>query len=133
MWRIEEQEALDLYIKPIIMTMELGLLLPFNNFVKRAPRDKYGGCLPTLLAELPAIHNHIEVMYRNSEDPNRKDKVNDTFDLELMPVPLAYADAFLSLDRWIRDRFVKPGGFKTRNNCEPFSTYAELEGWLDKA
>lgn len=101
------------------------------NYAANAPRDKYGGCMATLLAELPALHNHVEVMTRSSEDPNRKDKLNDFFDLDMMPVPLAYADVFVSHERWVRERFLKLGGFLQRNGCVYCSSYAELETWLD--
>src|SRR5205823_2789121 len=73
------------------------------KFSQTAKSDKVGNKVCALLPHLPALHNHVEVMTCASEDPNRKDKVSDFFDLEMLPVPLAYADVFASLDKRIRN------------------------------
>ncbi|MBN9519333.1 hypothetical protein J0H58_12560 [bacterium] len=131
-WRIEEETIFKLYVLPAMKRLPPALKLHLLQFALNAPKDKYGGCLPSLLPELPAIHNHIEVMTRSTEDPNRKDRPNDFFDLDMMPVSLAYADAFVSFDRWVRERFLKTGVKPARIACEFCSTYAELAGWLDR-
>ncbi len=130
-WRVEEQSVFLNYILPAVRKLPIPHMLAVLAFAQTAEPDAVGNKVSAFLRHTPAIHNHIEVMFRASEDPNRKDKPSDFFDLNMMPVPLAYGDVFVSLDRWVRERFLKPGGFCTRNPCKFCSTYAELETWLD--
>lgn len=130
-WRLTEESVFNQYIMPAISKLPLNLKPSLLACVVNAPKDKYGGCLPTLLPSFPALHNHVEVMTRASRNTSRKDKQSDFYDLEMMPVPLAYADAFLSQDRWVREDFLKPGEFTKRNQCQVCFDYADLGRWLD--
>jgi hypothetical protein len=129
--RVEAETVFLHYILPALHGLPADLKLLVLSFAGNAQRDAFGGCLPTLLAELPALCNHVEAMTRASEDPNRKDRVNDFFDLDMLSVPPAYADVFVTQDKWVRERFLKPGGFLKRSGCVFCSTYPELETWLD--
>ena len=128
---VEEQSVVTSYVLPVIDKLDNLLVPALARSITEAPADRYGGRLPTLLAELPAIQNHIEAMTRNSEDPNRKDRVSDFFDLDMLSVPPAYSDVFVTNDKWVRERFLKPGGFLKRSGCVFCSSYAELNLWLD--
>jgi hypothetical protein len=130
-WRTEEESVASRYIMPAIRKLPFPLRLYVLQFAKNAPRDKYDGCLPTLLGALSAIHNHVEVMIRALEDPNRKDKSSDFFDLDMLPVPLAYADVFVSQDKWIRDILKNRGSFLKRNPCKFCQDFDELKKWLE--
>lgn len=128
--RAEEVAVADAYIKPAMTSLSNELFAALTRFFDGVQKDKCESKLHALIAECPALHNHLEAMTRNSEDHNRKDRVNDFFDLEMMAVPLAYADAFVTGDKWVRERFLKPGGFLKRSECQFFATTAELENWL---
>ena len=130
-WAVESQAIADQYVAPLIQSLPGSLIGPLAEFLQNAPKNKYDSTFQAIVDECPALHNHIEAMTRNSEDQNRKDRVNDFFDLEMMPVPLAYADVFATKDKWVRERFVKPGGFLNRSNCSFCTTSEELENWLD--
>src|SRR5207249_3549632 len=54
------------------------------------------------LAELPALHNFIDIMVVADSQPDRKDKCNHFMDNEIMVAPLAYATVFVSEDKAIR-------------------------------
>jgi hypothetical protein len=54
-----------------------------------------------LLESMPAIRAMIDMMTVSGLDPRRKDRTSDVFDLELLVVPGAYADAVVSCDGWI--------------------------------
>jgi hypothetical protein len=129
-WRAEELAVADAYIKPAMDSLSDELRSALARFFDGVQKDKYESKLHALIAECPALHNHLEAMTRNSEDHNRKDRVNDFFDLEMMAVPLAYADAFVTCDKWVRERFLKPGGYLDRSGCQFFATTTELENWL---
>lgn len=130
-WRLTEESVFNQFIMPAISKLPLILKPPLLNHVANAPKDKYGGCLPTILPSFPALRNHVEVMTRASRNTSRKDKQSDFYDLEMMPVPLAYADAFVSQDRWVREDFLKPGEFAKINQCRVCYDYDDLERWLD--
>jgi hypothetical protein len=48
----------------------------FLEYLEAAPKDKYGGCLGDLIAHMPAIQNHMELMAAITQQPSRKDKIN---------------------------------------------------------
>jgi len=85
--------------------------LQFIDVLKSLPRDKYGGCLAFMLAHMPALKNEIEILTISGFDNNRKGTMNDFFDIEMLAVPLAYADALVSSDKWLK-HLLRIGGAK---------------------
>lgn len=131
--KVRRNEEVSIYrqvIKPAMKQLPASLLRCVAKHMQSSPKDKYEGCLGLLWPEWPALHNHLEVMTLAAQDPNRKDKMNDFFDHELLPVPLAYADVFVSRDRRIRDLVTNRSNLLTRNKCLFISSYAELEQYL---
>ena len=129
--RVEQETIFRNNVMPGLRALPVPLKAEVINYAQQQPKDKYDGSLGALFKELPSLHNYAEVMARASADPNRNDKASDFFDLEMMPVPLAYAHAFITLDKWMRSRFLEPGNFIRRNDCKFCASYAELENWLD--
>src|SRR6266545_369089 len=129
--RVEQETIFRNNVMPGLRALPVPLKVEVINYARQQPKDKYDGSLGALFKELPSLHNYAEVMARASDDPNRKDKANDFFDFEMMPVPLAYAHTFITLDKWMRSRFLEPGNFIRRNDCKFCASYAELENWLD--
>jgi hypothetical protein len=66
------------------------------------PRGDFGTRLTGLLKHTPSLLVRAEIMTLAGFDTNRKDSMRDFYDREMMIIPLAYADAFASHDRWIR-------------------------------
>jgi hypothetical protein len=101
--RIESETIFKQYIQPAIRKLPLPVQAKFLEYLQTAPKDKYGGCLGDLITHMPAVQNHMELMAAITQQPTRKDKINDFFDNEIMPVPLGYASVFVAEDKGIRD------------------------------
>ncbi|HEX3148021.1 MAG TPA: hypothetical protein VHR66_08045 [Gemmataceae bacterium] len=132
-WTYEAAVVSKNVVEPIIKNLSASDVVTLHAFIGTAPKDKYGGILPTLMPRLPAVCNHVDVMALASEDPNRKDRPSDFYDLDMLPVPLAYADVFVSRDRRIRDMLQNRGKLLHRNRCQFFSDYAAFGDWLGNA
>jgi hypothetical protein len=128
--RIEAEAVFRLYIQPAISKLPPPVLVKLWGYVRAVPKDKYGGFLGELLKSLPAIYNHAEVMAAVTQQPSRKNKINDFFDYEIMPVPLAYASVFVAQDKGIRDVLRNRTEILKRNPCRYCFDLAELEEWL---
>jgi hypothetical protein len=82
------------------------------------------------LAELPALHNFVDLMVEADMQPNRKDSNNHFMDNEIMTAPLAYADVFMSRDKGIRHLLRNVTKILSRTKCQYCENLAELETWL---
>ena len=129
-FRLEAESVFERVIHPAIWSLPPRLLLPFMASIKTLPRDDYGGILRTILGRLPAIHNHIETMAIVSQEPNRSDRVSDFFDLDLIPVPLAYCDALVSEDKRIRDIITRRSSILGNGKCKYVGGLLDFEQWL---
>ena len=84
------------------------------------------------LADLPAMHNYVEVMLAASTQPTRKDKYNHFLDNEIVVAPLAYADVFVSADRGIKDLVSNRTKILKRSKCQYFNNLEAFEDWLGR-
>jgi hypothetical protein len=82
------------------------------------------------LAELPALYNFVDVMIVADSQPERKNHYNHFMDNEIIVAPLAYADAFASQDKGIRDILQKRTKILSRTKCQYFDGLESLEPWL---
>jgi hypothetical protein len=128
--RIESETIFKQYIRPAIRKLPLPVQAKFLAYLNTAPKDKYGGCLGDLISHMPAVRNHMELMAAITQQPSRKDKINDFFDNEIMPVPLAYASVFVAQDKGIRDVLRNRTEILKRNSCHYCFDLAELQEWL---
>jgi len=128
--RIEALTVFRQYIKPAIDKLPPPVLVKFWGYVQAVPKDKHGGFLGELLKSLPALYNHVEVMAAVTQNPSRNYKINDFFDFEIMPVPLAYASAFVAQDKGIRDVLRNRTGILKRSTCRYCFDLAEFGEWL---
>ena len=128
--RIEAEAICKQSILPAIRKLPLQVQAKFLPYVNTAPKNKYGDCLDYLINQMPAIRNHMELMAAVTQQPSRKDKINDFFDNEIMPVPLAYASVFVAQDKGIRDVLRNRTDILKRNPCHYCSDLAEFEEWL---
>jgi hypothetical protein len=128
--RIESETVFRLHIWPVIKQLPLPVKVRFYEHVRAVPKDKQGGFLVEFLKSLPALYNHAEVMAAVTQQLPQKDKINDFFDHEIIPVPLAYASAFVARDKRIRELLHLRTGILKRNHCRYCFDLAELEEWL---
>jgi hypothetical protein len=128
--RIESETIFKQYIQPAIRKLPLSVQSKFLDYLQTAPKDKFSGCLGGLINHMPAIRNHMELMSAVTQQPSRKDKINDFFDNDIIPVPLAYASVFVAQDKGIRDLLRNRTAILKRNSCYYCFDLAELEGWL---
>jgi hypothetical protein len=129
--RNETESVFRLYVKPAMDNLPPPVKARFIRYLPTAPKDKYGGVLGELLKYLPSIQNHIEVMAAVSQNPARRDKGNDFFDFEVIPVPLAYASVFVAQDKGIRDMLRNRTRILERSDCRYCFDLTELEEWLE--
>jgi hypothetical protein len=128
--RIEALTVFRQYIEPAIDKLPPPVLVKFWAYVQAVPKDKYGGFLGELLKSLPALYNHVEVMASVTQNPARNYKINDFFDFEIMPVPLADASVFVAQDKGIRDVLRNRTGILKRSTCRYCFDLVELGEWL---
>jgi hypothetical protein len=128
--RIEAETIFKQYIEPAIRKLPLVVRVKFLEYLRTAPKDKYGGCLGVLISHMPAVSNHMELMAAITQQPSRKDKINDFFDNEVLPVPLAYASGFVAQDKGIRDVLRNRTEILKHSCCRYCFDLAELEEWL---
>jgi len=83
------------------------------------------------LAQLPALHNFVNLMVEADMQPNRKDSNNHFMDNEIMTVPLAYSDVFVSRDKGIRHLLRNHKEILARTKCQYCENLGELETWLE--
>jgi len=129
--RIEAETIARNYLLPLINKLPLELRLIILSKTKGLPKDKYNGCLETMLDNMPSLKNHTELMAMSAVNPSRKAKPSDFFDLEMLAVPLAYADVIVSQDKWMRDIVCERGTFLKRNNCKYLSSLNEFNLYLE--
>jgi hypothetical protein len=82
------------------------------------------------LAELPALHNFVDLMVEADMQTNRKDSNNHFMDYEIMVAPLAYANVFVSRDKGIRHLLRTRKEILGRTKCHYCENLGELESWL---
>jgi hypothetical protein len=129
--RIEAEGTFKQHILPAIRKLPWLVQAKFLDYCKTGPKDKYGGCFSELINYLPAIRNHMELMAAVTQQPSRKDKINDFFDNEIMPVPLAYASVFVAQDKGIMDVLQNRTKVLDRSSCRYCYDLGELEAWLN--
>ena len=96
----------------------------------KSPEDNLAAFAREFVKSLPALNNHVELVASLSQNPGQQFEINDFFDQQIMPVPLAYASVFVSQDRGIRDALRNRTGILKRGCCRYCSDLGELEEWL---
>lgn len=74
-----------------------------SDYINSLPKDKDGTSATAVLDRMPAHKNMVEVMTFTGFNPNRTDKMNDFYDIQLMLIPMAYAGVVVATDKWIRE------------------------------
>lgn len=130
-----EEEAIALKtilprINKISSRLPIELQLRFIAYLKSLPRDKYGGSLEFMLSQMPALKNEVDILTVSGFDFNRRTTMNDFFDIELLAVPLAYANVFASQDKWMKHLLTNMKHWIAESRCKFVYGFGELEKYL---
>jgi len=117
-----------LYITPLLRNYPRSLIASWSAQFG-SPDDEETWFL-NALAQLPALHNFIDIMIVMDSQPDRKDKYNHFMDNEIIVAPLAYANVFVSKDKGIRDMLLNRTKILSRTNCFYCDSIDNLETWL---
>jgi len=135
MRRIEEEYAASAMILPRLNRLRALFPIPlqekYSRHIHSVPKDNYGGALGHILKELPSLNNYIEVMTVAGLDPNKKPRINDFHDIEMMIVPLTYSDVFVSEDKWIRHLINQLSNSSNKNRATYIDSFAGLGEYLE--
>jgi hypothetical protein len=117
-----------LYITPLLLKYPPQVIASWS--AQFGPPDNEEAWFLKALAELPALHNFIEIMIVADSQPDRKDKHNHFMDNEIMAAALAYATVFVSRDKGIRDMLQSLTKILSRTKCQYCDRLDALETWL---
>jgi hypothetical protein len=126
----EAVNCFSMYVRPLLLSLPPQKILSWSS--RFGPPDDEKAWVLKALAELPALHNHIDVMVAADCQPDRKDSNNHFMDNEIVVAPLAYATVFASRDKGIRDMLRNRTSILSRNPCQYCDSLDALELWLTR-
>lgn len=100
------------------------------NYIDSLPKGDDGTAADAILERMSAHTNMVEVMTFAGFDPNRTDKMNDFYDLELLIIPMAYADVIVATDKWIKNLMKSYGEKLHRNSAKYYGNWSDFEEYL---
>jgi len=103
----------------------------FKDYIKSLPQNSPALASTKILEHMPALKNAIQIMTITGYDPTRKATMNDFFDIQMMLTPLAYADAFVSTDKWIRHLLTTSRSIFETEGAVCISSLSELITFLE--
>jgi len=124
----EAGNCFHMYITPLLLKYPQPVIASWST--QFGPSHDEETWLQNALAELPALHNFIDIMIVMDSQPDRKDKYNHFMDNEIMVAPLAYATVFASKDKAIRDMLKNRTKILSRIKCQYCDSLDALETWL---
>jgi len=130
MRRVEEEAVYWEFVSPFLSALPLDVSQAFFQNLRALPKDEYGGYIGFILQEAPALRNYVELLTVSGLDPNRKDRPSDVFDVDMIPVPIAYAGAFLTQDKWMLDLLRRRGTFLERTEWRLFGEAEDVEAFV---
>ncbi|HEX3529680.1 MAG TPA: hypothetical protein VH988_21695 [Thermoanaerobaculia bacterium] len=125
------EEAINcfyLFVTPVLLKLPPVIIAAWS--AQFGPSDDERAWTLRALAELPALHNYIDIMVVADSQPDRKDNYNHFMDNEIMVAPLAYATVFVSKDKAIRDMLRNRTKILSRTKCQYCDSLESLEVWL---
>ncbi len=105
-------------MKGVTKWLPLETVARLQRLVDELPADKSGRRIDVVLEAMPAISNKVDIHTIAGFNVRRKDRMSDFYDIEIMVVPLAYSDVFVSQDKWMRDLLSPQNGLAERNSTE---------------
>lgn len=117
-----------MYITPLLLKYPQQTVASWS--AQFGPPDDEESWFLNALAELPALHNFIDIMIVADLQPTRKDDSRHFMDNEIMVAPLAYATVFVSQDKGIRDIIRNRTTILRRAECHYCDSLDALETLL---
>jgi len=124
----EAVNCFHMYVTPVLLKLPQEIVATWS--AQFGPPDDEEAWVLNALRELPALHNHIDIMVVADSQPDRRDSNNHFMDNEIMVAPLAYASVFVSKDRGIRDMLRNRTKILRRTRCQYCDSLKSLESWL---
>jgi hypothetical protein len=122
--RIEEETALESPEQTLVFKLRA------RDYIHSLPKDKDGTSATAVLERMPAHKNMAEVMTFTGFDPSRTDKMNDFYDIQLMIIPMAYADIAVATDKWIRELMKSHGKTLHDRSAKYIGDWPQFESYL---
>ncbi len=122
--RIKEETTLESPEQTIVFKQKAC------DYINSLPKDKNGTCATAVLERMPAHKNMAEVMAFTGFDPNRTDKMNDFYDIQLMIIPMAYASILVATDKWIRELMKSHGKTLHSRSAQYIGDWSKFENYL---
>ncbi|MCK4415149.1 MAG: hypothetical protein KAY32_16580, partial [Candidatus Eisenbacteria sp.] len=104
--------------------------LRLANHIESLSWNRYGSRAKPVLQQMPALYSYIEILAISGLDPARSNKASDVTDIQMMVVPLAYAHAFASNDRWMRHLLTRETHFHEQNGVAFLGSHSDLARYL---
>jgi hypothetical protein len=131
---LQFQAVLDQVVWPNLRKVSVEAVTNFGKCLMEGmnppSREKVERRFEAVFANLPSLYNQAELCVAISQNPSQKFEINDFFDYENMPIPLAYASVFVAQDKGIRDVLRNRTKILGRTSCRYCFDLAELEDWL---
>ena len=112
-------------IKKVNSSLEPNQMIKLLNYIDSFPKDNQERAFNSIIKHMPSLRNEVDLLSIVQLDRNRKITMNDFFDLENIPIPLAYSKYFVARDKWIRHLF-NSTNLPEINDCEYFYDLNEL-------
>lgn len=132
-WKVEATFLANEYILPkiynILCTLSLNEQKNFLIYLDSFIKDNDSSCLFSIIEKMPALRNYAEIITIANFDINRKNSMNDFYDIETLIVPLAYADVFVAHDKWVK-HLISENNFEKTNNTQYISNLPDFETYL---
>ena len=125
MENIIAKEKLLPLIKKVNSSLEPNQMIKLLNYIDSFPKDNQERAFNSIIKHMPSLRNEVDLLSIVQLDRNRKITMNDFFDLENIPIPLAYSKYFVARDKWIRHLF-NSTNLPEINDCEYFYDLNEL-------
>ncbi len=125
--KIEVDYILNDFVIPALMLLPKETKDALLEYYKLQPKES----IPNIIIHnIPTLNCFVEIMHITSLDDNRKDRINDFYDREIMIEALAYVDVFVSQDKWIHNLLNNEIDLKTISNVDYFNSFECFKDYL---
>jgi hypothetical protein len=103
----------------------------FNEYIL-ALREKNDPSAATseIIKHMPAMRTAIEIMTITGFDLTRKATLNDFFDIQMLMIPLSYADVLVATDKWLRHLLTTQKSVFDTGNVRYISSLSDFREYL---
>ena len=129
--RVEEEFIARESVLPVIEKLPLTVKSAFLLASRTRGTDRHGGLMGDLQQSARALRAEVETHFETGRNHDRKDRIQDFFDIEFLIVARAYSDVLASRDRQIRD--LMEGRLRREDGPLFAGSLSELKGMVERA